>query len=157
MVIEGGSGNIFFGRAIGRRGSRIQKGGGVRTFRRGGFVQEFQERIQIVAGPWANQQANKKLQTAVGGGGPITPKKNLYPCLIRLYCSVLGAYVQCVRQSHGPSASKPSLAMDLNLVVEGTKFIVWWLRARSSSLAMDLNLVVEGTKFIVSHGPKSVS
>ena len=45
-------------------GSYIQKGGG--------FVQEFQERIQIVAGPWANQQAKKKLQTAVGGG-PITP------------------------------------------------------------------------------------
>ena len=36
-----------------RRGvSYIQKGGG-------GFVQEFQERIQIVAGPWANQQAKK--------------------------------------------------------------------------------------------------
>ena len=32
---------------------------GVRTFRRGGFVQEFQERIQIVAGSWANQQAKK--------------------------------------------------------------------------------------------------
>ena len=53
-------------------------------FRRGGFVQEFQERIQIVAGPWANQQAKKRLQTAVGGGGgPITPppqkKNNLYP------------------------------------------------------------------------------
>ena len=30
--------------------SYIQKGGG-------GFVQEFQERIQIVAGPWANPQA----------------------------------------------------------------------------------------------------
>ena len=44
-------------------------GGGVRTFRRGGFLQEFQERIQIVAGSWANQQAKKKLQTAVGGGG----------------------------------------------------------------------------------------
>ena len=39
-----------------RRGSRIQKGG-FRTFRRAGFVQEFQERIQIVAEPWANQQA----------------------------------------------------------------------------------------------------
>ena len=33
-------------------GSYIQKGGG-------GFVQEFQERIQIVAGSWANQQAKK--------------------------------------------------------------------------------------------------
>ena len=53
--------------------SYIQKGGG-------GFVQEFQERIQIVAGPWANQQAPKKLQTAVGGF-PITQKKNLYPRL----------------------------------------------------------------------------
>ena len=50
-------------------------GGGVRTFRRGGFVQEFQERIQIVAGSWANQQAKKKLQTAVGGGGSDHPKK----------------------------------------------------------------------------------
>ena len=43
-------------------GSYIHKGGG-------GVVQEFQERIQIVAGPWANQQAKSKLQTAVGGGG----------------------------------------------------------------------------------------
>ena len=33
--------------------------GGFCTFRRGGFVQEFQDRIQIVAGPWANQQAKK--------------------------------------------------------------------------------------------------
>ena len=33
-------------------GSYIQKGGG-------GFVQEFQEQIQIVAGSWANQQAKK--------------------------------------------------------------------------------------------------
>ena len=33
--------------------SYIQKGGG------GGFVQEFQEWIQIVAGSWANQQAKK--------------------------------------------------------------------------------------------------
>ena len=41
----------------------------------GGVVQEFQERIQIVAGPWANQQATKKLQTAVGGGGVRSPKK----------------------------------------------------------------------------------
>ena len=32
--------------------SYIQKGGG-------GFVQEFQERIQIVAGSWANQQAKQ--------------------------------------------------------------------------------------------------
>ena len=32
-------------------GSYIQKGGG--------FVQEFQEQIQIVAGSWANQQAKK--------------------------------------------------------------------------------------------------
>ena len=38
----------------------FRRGGGVRTFRRGGgFVQEFQERIQIVAGSWANQQAKK--------------------------------------------------------------------------------------------------
>ena len=48
--------------------SYIQKGGG-------GVVQEFQERIQIVAGPWANQQAKKKLQTAVGGGGVRSPPK----------------------------------------------------------------------------------
>ena len=60
-----------------RRGSRIQKGGG-------GFVPEFQERIQIVAGPWANQQATTKLQTAVGGGGGGSdhPKKNLDPRLV---------------------------------------------------------------------------
>ena len=58
-----------------RRGSRIQKGGGgVRTFRRGGFVQEFQEGIQIVAGPWANQQANKNCRQPWGGGGPMTQK-----------------------------------------------------------------------------------
>ena len=50
--------------------SYIQKGGGGR-----GVVQEFQERIQIVAGPWANQQAKKKLQTAVGGGGFRSPPK----------------------------------------------------------------------------------
>ena len=38
----------------------FRKGGGGHTFRRGGgVVQEFQERIQIVAGPWANQQAKK--------------------------------------------------------------------------------------------------
>ena len=48
-------------------GSYIQKGGG-------GFVQEFQERIQIVAGSWANQQAKK-----VVGGGVRTPHKK--PCI----------------------------------------------------------------------------
>ena len=42
----------------------FRRGGGGRTFRRGGgggggFVQEFQERIQIGAGPWANQEAKK--------------------------------------------------------------------------------------------------
>ena len=71
---------------MGRRRSRIQKGGvsyiqkgGVSYIQKGGggFVQEFQERIQIVAGPWANQQAKKI--AAVGGGGPITQKKPLYP------------------------------------------------------------------------------
>ena len=35
-----------------RRGGFVHSEGG-------GFVQEFQERIQIVAGPWANQQAKK--------------------------------------------------------------------------------------------------
>ena len=45
--------------------SYIQKGGG-------GFVQEFQERIQIVAGPWANQQAKKNCRQPWGGGVPIT-------------------------------------------------------------------------------------
>ena len=81
---------------VGRRGSRIQKGG-FRTFRRGGggFVQEFQERIQIVAGPWANQQA-KKIADSRGGGGGDHPKKTLYPrmvgldlCLYR-YCRGVG-------------------------------------------------------------------
>ena len=56
-----------------RGGSYIQKGGG-------GFAQEFQERIQIVAGPWANQQAKKNCRQP-WGGGPITPQKNLYPRL----------------------------------------------------------------------------
>ena len=49
-------------------------GGFVHSEGGGGVVQEFQERIQIGAGPWANQQAKKKLQTTVGGG-PITQKK----------------------------------------------------------------------------------
>ena len=79
--------------------SYIQKGGG------GGFVQEFQERIQIVAGPWANQQATKKLQTAVGGGGggsdhpkktpgsaPATPKHQ--PFIGILYCEFV--MIHCV-------------------------------------------------------------
>ena len=70
--------------------ARIQDsegGGGVRTFRRGGFVQEFQERVQIVAGPWANQQAKKIADSRRGGGGvPITPQKKLYP---RLQCGIL--------------------------------------------------------------------
>ena len=45
-----------------RGGSRIQKGGGGFVHSEGGgggFVQEFQERIQIVAGSWANQQEKK--------------------------------------------------------------------------------------------------
>ena len=50
-------------------GSYIQKGGG------GGFVQEFQERIQIVAGPWANQQAKQIADSRRGGGGVRSPKK----------------------------------------------------------------------------------
>ena len=41
-----------------RRGSRIQKGGGF-VHQKGGFVQEFQERILVVAGSWANQQAKE--------------------------------------------------------------------------------------------------
>ena len=48
--------------------SYIQKGGG-------GFVQDFQERIQIVAGPWANQQAKKIADSRRGGGGSDHPKK----------------------------------------------------------------------------------
>ena len=52
-------------------GSYIQKGGG-------GVVQEFQERIQIVAGSWANQQAKKIADSRGGGGGSDHPKKNLY-------------------------------------------------------------------------------
>ena len=67
-----GLGTVSCGNAL-RRGSRIQKGG---------FVQEFQERIQIVAGPWANQQAKQNCRQpwgGGGGGGPITPQKNLYP------------------------------------------------------------------------------
>ena len=59
-------------------GFRKGGGGGVRTFRRGGgFVQEFQERIQIVAGPWANQQAKKIADSRRGGFR--SPKKK--PCI----------------------------------------------------------------------------
>ena len=70
--------------------ARIQdsEGGIVHSEGGGGVVQEFQERIQIVAGPWANQQAKKKLQTAVGGGGPITPQKNCIRACIHTYTYV---------------------------------------------------------------------
>ena len=64
------------------RQARIQdsEGGGVRTFRRGGgFVQEFHERIQIVAGPWANQQAKKIADSRGGGGGSDHPKSLSFP------------------------------------------------------------------------------
>ena len=44
-------------------------------FRRGGFVQEFQERIQIVAGSWANQQAKQNCRQPWGGGSD-DPQKN---------------------------------------------------------------------------------
>ena len=58
-----------------RRGSRIQKGGGGSYIQKGGgFVQEFQERIQIVAGPWANQQAKQNCRQPWGGGGSDHPK-----------------------------------------------------------------------------------
>ena len=66
-------------RSITKQGRIQDSEGGFRTFRRGGgVVQEFQERIQIVAGSWdINKQ---KLQTAVGGGGVSDqPKKTLYP------------------------------------------------------------------------------
>ena len=53
----------------------FRRGGGVRTLRRGGFVQEFQERIQIVAGSWANQQAKKIADSRGGGGGVRSPQK----------------------------------------------------------------------------------
>ena len=66
-----------------RRGSRIQKGGGgfVHSEGGGGFVQKFQERIRIVAGSWANQQAKKiaDRRGEGGGGGSDHPPKNLYP------------------------------------------------------------------------------
>ena len=41
--------------------------GGVSYIQKGGFVQEFQERIQIVAGSWANQQAKKIADSHRGG------------------------------------------------------------------------------------------
>ena len=47
-------------------GSYIQKGGGV--------VQEYQERIQIVAGSWANQQGKKIADSRRGGSDH--PQKN---------------------------------------------------------------------------------
>ena len=79
--------------------ARIQDsegGGGGSYIQKGGFVQEFQERIQIVAGPWANQQA-KIAYSRRGGGVPITPppppkkKKNLYP---RMMCTWPGTCKQ---------------------------------------------------------------
>ena len=49
--------------------ARIQdsEGGGgfVHSEGGGGFLQEFQERIQIVARPWANQQAKKNCRTCI--------------------------------------------------------------------------------------------
>ena len=59
-----------------RGGSGIQKGGGGSYIQKGGggVVQEFQERIQIVAGSWANQQA-KKIADSRRGGGSDHPKK----------------------------------------------------------------------------------
>ena len=77
-----------------RRGSRIQKGGGGGSYIQkggGGFVhskggvsyRNFRSGSKLLQGP-APGQINKqnKLQTTVGGGGgPITPPKNLYPRL----------------------------------------------------------------------------
>ena len=65
---------LIFGFGIFRIQSqaRIQdsEGGGVRTFRRGGgFVQEFQERIQIVAGPGQINKQKKIADSRRGGGG----------------------------------------------------------------------------------------
>ena len=54
-----------------RRGGFVHSEGGG-----GGFVPEFQERIHIVAGPWANQQATKKIADSRRGGGFLSPKKN---------------------------------------------------------------------------------
>ena len=58
--------------------ARIQdsEGGGfVHSEGGGGFVKEFQERIQIVAGSWANQQAKKIADSRGGGGGSEHPPK----------------------------------------------------------------------------------
>ena len=67
-------------------------GGGVRTFRRGGFVQEFQERIQIVAGPWANQQA-KQIADSRRGGVRSPEKKTV---------SAPGPFIELHRPKSGP-------------------------------------------------------
>ena len=53
----------------------FRRGGGSYIQKGGGFVQEFQERIQIVAGSWANQQAKKIADSRRGGGGFGSPQK----------------------------------------------------------------------------------
>ena len=75
----------------GEGGSYIQKGGG-------GFVQEFQERIQIVAGPWANQQATKIADSRRGGA--ITREKK--------------------------PVSAPGPSIELHRPKSGPKYIWWW-------------------------------
>ena len=67
---------IFIGLHAGADPGFRRGGGGSYIQKGGGFVQEFQEGIQIVAGPWANQQAKKNADSRRGGGvGSDDPKK----------------------------------------------------------------------------------
>ena len=94
----------------------VQKGG-FRTFRRGGFVQELQERIQIVAGPWANQQA-KKLQTAVGGVSD-HPKKNPVSAPVTLSFII---YILNVHGARKPLSTTCITAHLVRVIVHGKEF-----------------------------------
>ena len=95
-----------------RRGSRIQKGGGFVHSEGGGggFVQEFQERIQIVAGFWPNQQAKKiadsRVCVCVCVGGFDHPKKTC----IRACCNVFNMRFPGGGGGHAPRTHYYSFA-----------------------------------------------
>ena len=70
-----------------RRGSRIQKGGGGSYIQKGGGVRTG------ISGADPNccralDKSTSKIADSRrgGGGGPITPKKNLYPRLLTMSC-----------------------------------------------------------------------
>ena len=65
----------IFDLTLSRRGS--QKGGGG-----GGSYRNFRSGSKLLQG--SGQINKQKLQTAVGGGGPMTPQKTLYPRMLSL-------------------------------------------------------------------------